>query len=638
VLNSRDPMSDLRAFELASLDDIREFERTPALQRYPVQNTYELFRQACDRFSDSLALSFLPTGKADDLAVEVSYRELFEQVTRTANMLHGLGVRPADTVTVLLPTLPETHFALWGGSSAGIVSPVNPMLEAGQITDILNATRSRVLITLGPGSESGTWEKVAELAREVPSLESIVVVKVPGLTDPELPAPPREGIRVLDYQACTAKQDGRSLASKRRFAADEMAMFMHTGGTTGRPKVARLSHGNLALIASIYADLNNKWGQITSFGGLPLFHVFGIIATGLAAFAGGRHMVLLSPLGFRNPVVVQNLWRLVERFQVPVFATVPTVLAALYSVPDNDCDISCLEQIATGAAPLSLRLKRNLEKRFDVLILCGYGMTESSMILSRSAPANPPPEGSVGLRIPYVRVVVGEISGQKLVRLCAPGERGAVLAHGPNMFQGYLESRDNEGTLVDDHWFNTGDLGYMDEAGNLYLTGRAKDLIIRGGHNLDPVIIEETLSAHPAVSDAIAIGQPDPYAGEIPVAFVKLEPGRQAEPDDLLDHCREHISERAAVPKRIEFIDEVPLTAVAKVLKPELRQRAAEFAIRSTLAEAGIQARITARHDPGLGLAAIVELEDSAERVRAESLLDAYVINIKYSEQGNEPG
>jgi fatty-acyl-CoA synthase len=629
-------MSELRAFELTSMEDIWQFECIPALQRYPIQNTLDLIVQAGNQFEDSLAMSFLPTGAPEDVAVEVSYRELSQRIICTANMLYELGIGPSDSVSIVLPTLPETHFALWGGSAAGISCPINPMLESEYISDILNKSNARVLITLGSGHELGIWEKIACLALDVPSLEAIVVVNVPGVTNGDLPTAPRAGIRMVDYSEAIRHQDGQAMTSGRQIASHDLAMYMHTGGTTGRPKVARLSHGNLALVASLYADLSDKWGKTASLSGLPLFHVFGIIGTGLAAFMAGRHMVLLTPSGFRNPEVVRNLWRIIERFRVPVFATVPTIISALNRIPADDCDISCLEQIATGAAPLSLGLKRIFEKQFDVQIMCGYGMTESSMILSRCASSIQPPERSVGLRVPYVDLMIGEVKGQQLQRECAAGETGVVLARGPNMFQGYLDPRDDEGTLVDGEWFNTGDAGYIDEQGYLYLTGRIKDLIIRGGHNIDPQMIEDVLCSHPEVSDAIAIGQPDPYAGEIPVVFVKLEPGKKTGPEVLLKFCLENISERAAIPKRVEFIDEVPLTAVAKVFKPELRRRAAEFAIQSTLNEAGIRARVCARQDMELGLTARVQLGEG-DKADAESLLHDYPVYLEFEADDMRP-
>jgi fatty-acyl-CoA synthase len=625
-------MQELQASELTSLDDILEFERIPVQQRYPACNIYQLLSRACRSFNSSPAMSFLPTGQADEPALEISYLELLQQITQTANLLHELGIRQHDTVSILLPTLPETHLSIWGGAVAGISSPVNPLLDVPQIVEILNATRSKVLIAPGKLTDSEIWEKIQTLAGDIPSLETIVVVNQHGPTDSSISI---EGINEVDFWEGTQRQKSSDLDSKLEASPDDIAMYMHTGGTTGCPKIARLSHGNLTLIARLYAEMSNRWGQVASFAGLPLFHVFGIIGAGLSAFVAGRHVVLLSRTGFRNPVVLINLWRLVERFQVPVFAAVPTTLARLSTISADDCDISCLKQIATGAAPLSTRLQQDFEQRFNVKIMCGYGMTECTMILTRCSPSRQPPEGSVGLRIPYVRLKIAKVRNNLLSRECAPNETGVVLVQGPNLFQGYLKPGDVSEELVNHYWFNTGDLGYLDEDGFLYLTGRAKDLIIRGGHNIDPAVIENVLTSHPSVSDAIAIGQPDTHAGEVPVAFVKLREGFSSSEEDLLEYARQHMTERAAVPKRIEVIDEIPLTAVAKVFKPTLRERAASRAVHDTLSRAGIDAEISARHDPDSGLTVMVMLPDPEQLGEAQSELRPYALHIEYT---IEPG
>jgi len=626
-------MNQPTASTLANLEEIREFEKTPALERYPWRNTYELLQHGCNQYTDSTALTFLADAKPGGATTTVTYLHLSVRITQTANLLNSLGVGCTDAVSILLPSLPETHYALWGASAAGIASPINPFLEPGQISEIMNVTKSKVLITLAPGNDFGLWEKVCTVVQNTPTLKAIVLINQPFSAETSLPVSPREEIRLVVYNDLIEHQDKSELTSGRVFEADDISMYLHTGGTTGSPKVAQLSHGGQAFMSQLYTALTNRRGRFTALCGLPLFHVFGLMATSISAFTAGRHMVQMTPLGFRNPEVIKNFWFIVARFRPRVVACVPTILSALLDVPVGNNDISSLEEIPCGAAPLPIQLKENFAQRFSVTVINGYGMTESSLALSRAAPDFPPPPGSVGLRLPYMKTITAIVDGDQLVRKCKTHETGVVLTQGPNLFSGYLDPKDNEGAWVDQCWFNTGDLAYQDEQGYFFLTGRIKDLIIRGGHNIDPAFIEEPLGSHPAVSQAVAVGQPDPYAGEVPVAYVTLKTGMDVDVNELMEHCRNTIAERAAVPKRIEVIEHLPLTAVAKIYRPALRQRATEFALRSTLNEAGVEASVITRYDRKIGLVAEVTLLQADQLQQAETLLQGFPLGIEFNTQ-----
>ncbi|MCR8924342.1 acyl-CoA synthetase [Dasania sp. GY-MA-18] len=623
-------MSQTVAHALHHQSDIEEFEKTPRSQRYPWSNSYELIQQAGLEYGDDPALSFLPTGVAGEQAINISYRELAAKVTQTANLLHSLGVTQGDAVSLLLPSLLQTHYTLWGAQAAGIAGPINPMLEAEHITEIMNATRSKVLITLAPSENSELWQKVCQMTQSIPSLKTIILISQSDKNNSELPSSPKTELRIVDYTQQLELQPSDKLLSGRQFNAEQIAAYMHTGGTTGCPKVAKLTHGGLTFVGQIYADTAGHLGRYTTLCGLPLFHIFGIVATGLALFASGRHGVLLSPSGFRNPNIIQNFWHHTARFNCKAFSTVPTILGTLLDQPLGDNNISCLQEVACGATPLPNQLKKNFEQRFEVKVRNGYGMTESSCLMAKPPGNTIVPTSSVGLRLPYTRRITAVIEGSKLIRECGVNESGVVLAQGPNIFSGYLNNADNNSIWIDGQWFNTGDVGYHNEQGNLFLCGRAKDLIIRGGHNIDPLIIEVPLSKHPAIAQAVAIGQPDPYAGEVPIAYVKLKTGKNISSCELLDYCKEVISERAAIPKRIEFIDEIPLTAVSKVFKPALRQLATEFAINASLAKADIKAEIKTRIDTQHGLIAKVLLHNNDQHQQAVDLLQAYPLIIEF--------
>ena len=231
--------------------------------------------------------------------------------------------------------------------------------------------------------------------------------------------------------------------------------------------------------------------------------------------------------------------------------------------------------------------------------------------------------GSVGLPLPYLQVRVADVAPDGTIRGdCKLGEIGHVLMRGPQVTPGYLDPRHNAGAMLADGWLDSGDLGRLDAEGYLWLTGRSKDLIIRGGHNIDPLMIEEALIRHPAVETAAAVGLPDSYAGELPMAFVQLRPGAEATPDELREFCRKEIPERAAVPVQVVPIPVMPLTGVGKIFKPALRLEAAKRAFDAALAPLrtnGVTAEVTVRDDASHGTLAEVRVaglshEDAVKR------------------------
>jgi fatty-acyl-CoA synthase len=362
--------------------------------------------------------------------------------------------------------------------------------------------------------------------------------------------------------------------------------------------------------------------------GLPLFHIYGVIIQGVAAFAVGYRVLLLTPAGFRSPEGMKNFWHHIDRFKVRGFSTVPTVLMALAQIPVGDADISSLTNINSGAAPLSPNFEQSFEKQYNVEVSNGSGMTETTALISRAPLWQP--VGSVGMRLPYSQIRIAHVSEGQVLKDCELGESGVILVKGPQVFCGYKAASDNARAWVDGDWFNTGDLGYLDDNGYLYLSGRAKDLIIRGGHNIDPAIIEEGLAAHPAVASCIAVGLPDAYAGELPMAFVVLKPGSSCSAEELLAFAEKHITERAAIPKRIEFIEAMPLTAVGKIFRPALRQRITETVSRELFAQNGIEAEVNGRIDKKSGLVLSVTLADSNMKDAAEKLLTPYTFCVEF--------
>ncbi|SFQ12470.1 fatty-acyl-CoA synthase [Variovorax sp. PDC80] len=567
-----------------SLADIHALEQTPLAQALTVRSTYEIFRNAGHAFGDKTALTFLRTGNPDDAPIRWSYAELLARIHQTANLLHDLGVGPNDAVAVLLPGCLEYHLALWGGEAAGIVQPLNPLLTDEKLVALMTAARAKVLIAYGSDAESGMWSKALRLRGQVPGLTTLLRVaphdEAPGAAG-ALP----EG--VADFEVLRVAQPDDRLVSGRDIASSDIAAYFHTGGTTGAPKLARHSHGAQVFTAwaSVQVAGMNEHG--ISINGYPLFHVAGVLPASLASLSAGVEVVIPTPSLLRNKQVLANYWKLVAKYRPTSLSAVPTVLAALANVPLDGADISSITYCRTGAAVLSPELAARFERLFGLHVHESLGMTEMAGISTITPPGVDGPAGCVGFRLPYMqmRVVALDEHGNASDREVARGETGMVLFKSPNVFSGFVDPADNAKAFTADDWLATGDLGWIDSEERLNLTGRSKDLIIRSGHNIDPKVIEDALSAHPAVQVCAAVGAPDAYAGELPVVFATLVPGGAATEDELLAFTAARVDEAPAKPKWVALVDALPMTNVGKIYKPELRAMAASRVVAATVAE-----------------------------------------------------
>jgi fatty-acyl-CoA synthase len=289
---------------------------------------------------------------------------------------------------------------------------------------------------------------------------------------------------------------------------------------------------------------------------------------------------------------------------------VPTVYSTLLGVPIGGADVSSLRYALCGAAPMPPELIRKFEDATGVKILEGYGLTEGTCVSSVNPRDGERRVGSIGLRIPYqqMKTVALDADG-RYARDCAVDEIGHLVIKGPNVFPGYKDEKANRGIWIGDGWLDTGDLARQDADGRFWLTGRQKDLIIRGGHNIDPSMIEEAMLRHPAVQMAAAVGKPDAYAGELPVVYVALREGQTATPEELQAFAKSTIAERAGVPSEVIIRQSIPVTAVGKVFKPELRHDVAKRVLEATLCGVGdgaVSFEVSVRADPKHGTLATV--------------------------------
>lgn len=559
---------------LASDADVKAFEQVPYAERIAAVSTFDAIKLGAANNPSAPAIQFLPNASHEDTPIVISHAQFIARVTQTANAFHELGVGPNDVVSFLLPLLPQSFFTLFGAEAAGIANPVNPLLEPHQIAEILEAAGTKVLVALGPTEGTDIWQKIEKVRGQLKHLKAIVQVNGPG----------DAAQNIHGFDALVARQPADRLLSGRVFKGSDTVAYFHTGGTTGTPKLVRHSHTNQVYQAWA-VNLMYKSTPGNMLFGMPLFHVGGSLSQSLATLSAGGCLVVMSPGGWRNASATKNLFKLVSRYRPAVLSSVPTILAASLTAPIDGADLSSLKYSSGGGSAIPVAVCNALQERYGTPVIEVYGMTETSSVHTLSYPDRPIRLGSVGHAVPYSRVRIVKVDGNGQYQGdCAPDEIGVVAMAGPGVFSGYMNEVHNQGAFVEPGWVNSGDLGRLDDGGYLWITGRAKDLVIRGGHNIDPLPIEDVFFQHPAVALAALVGQPDAYAGELPVAYVQLKPGASIKPGELEAWVRERTPERAAVPVRILTIDPMPLTGVGKVFKPQLRWDAAQRVFAEALA------------------------------------------------------
>lgn len=550
---------------LAAVAELARLESVPLAERNLPSSTYDLIEGTARQHPDSPALHLLAGGQCWDRPETWSYGELLRRINQAANLYAALGLEPGGVVGLMLPNTGSTYSAFFGAQVLGIANPVNPMLATEHIIDIFRLTGAGVLVAPAPELDADLWHKACTVAAALPGLRVLITVG-DGVEDP-----PAEWAG--NFHDLTRAQP-EELTFDRRPAASDPAAYFHTGGTTGTPKVAPHTHANQVYLAWALAQHPVFIDDAVMLAGLPLFHVNAVHVTALAPFFSGRSVVSLGPLGYRDTVAMADFWRIVERYRITAFSAVPTVYAALPPVPD-DVDISSLRAGIVGAAPLPSSVRADFESATGVSMLEGYGLTEATCV-SVLAPMTGNKPGALGLRLPYqqIKSVRVDEDGRPIGEY-PPGQAGVLAIKGPSVIPGYLRPGplgavpDPAGIVIDD-WLISGDLGRVDADGFVTLTGRARDVIIRGGHNIDPRLIEESLLAHPDIEAAAVVARPDSHSGEVPAAYVVLRAGAVAQPTELIAWAAAHAPERAAAPKFFHTISEIPLTAIGKVHKVPL--------------------------------------------------------------------
>jgi fatty-acyl-CoA synthase len=596
---------------------------------------HQALARAAERHGARPAISFqLLSGPADP-AVTLTWSELHARVCQAANLFRRLGVGEGDTIAFLLPNCIETAVTVLGGAVAGIVNPINPLLEPEHISGILRETGAKVLVTLKSFPKSEVAQKAAEAVKHAPNVKTVLEVDLNRyLTPPKSWIVPflrpklqvHHQAQVLSFEA-ELRKEAKTLAFADS-AGDRVCAYFHTGGTTGLPKVARHRYSGAIYNGWLGASLIFRPDDVMLCP-LPMFHVFAVYPILMSAISSGAHVVFPTPQGYRGEGVFDNFWKLIERWKVTFMITVPTALSALMQRPVN-ADVSSLKTAISGSSALATELYNRFEKATGVQVAEGYGLTEATCLVSCNPFHGLKKVGSVGIPLPYsdVRILDCDRDGT-IRREMARDEVGEICVSNPGVWAGqtYTDTDKNHGLFADGRFLRTGDLGRIDADGYLWITGRAKDIIIRGGHNIDPAVIEEALMAHPAVAFAGAIGQPDAHSGEIPCAYVELVAGGKASPEELVAFARDRVSERAAQPRFVGVLETLPKTAVGKVLKNDLRKLAIARVFGEALSAARLPVTVAeVREDKKRGLVARLTRSAEVDAGKVREVLGAFTI------------
>lgn len=611
---------------IATLADVQRIGAAPYRSFMPHSRILAALEHVAARYPERTALSAIDVPDPAAEPRRWTYTRLVQDVRRAADLFRSLAGDAQPRVALLLPPMAETHLALWGAETAGVACPINFQLNVEHIAELLRACKADILVALGPAPDLDIAAKVVSLQAQCPGLRHVLHVAAGS----EHPLP--DGLR--DFARELALQDGdrMSFDNGTGDAVADLAALFHTGGTTGAPKLARHTHAN---------QLHSAWGAACMFGmrpgdvilnGFPLFHVAGSFVYGLSALLAGAEVVLPTRLGLRNAAFMARFGEFVERFGVTLIAGVPTVIAGLLALNLSTERLRTVRAMLTGGSPLPDELAAAFEARHRIPVRNILGMTESAGVISIEPLAGARTPGSCGLALPYTEVGVQRADGTA----AAAGESGILRVRGPNVSPGYTDPGRDAGTF-EDGWLISGDIGHVDEEGRIFVTGRAKDVIIRGAHNIDPGLIESVLLRHPSVLMAAAVGEPDAYAGELPVVFVSLKPGEAVSAEDLASFAAPLFAERPAVPKRIYIVPAIPMTAVGKVYKPALRAQAARMGLQAQLALRQLDARVRVEVDEvASGMTVRFIVADAAAEAAVRELMQPFALSFSVvrGEQG----
>jgi long-chain acyl-CoA synthetase len=545
---------------------------------YPRIGLDRLLANSAAKHPDQIATIFGAMVGSRLMDAKLTYRQLDAAVNRLAAGLQELGLRKGDRVAVMLPNCPQfiiAAYATW--RAGGIVVCCNPLYVGREIEHLMNDSGAETIIVM-----SQFYNRVKSI-RSNTGLKRVIVTNIkeyfPGLLKIlfSLAKEKKEGHKVeLSADADTywfqeILSSAPTEPSPVEVDPDEVATLIYTGGTTGGPKGAQLTHYNLVSNAATL----NLWAkaqeaQDVMLAVMPYFHMYGLTA-GLNVPIYSAQTIVQIP----NPRDMVHVLKSIETHKATYYPGVPTMFVGFLNFPEQDqYDLTSLRFAVSAAAPLPPEVQERFATTTGGMILQAYGLTETSPCASMEPIGRPKPH-SIGVPLPDtdMKIVDLETGTQEL----NPGDIGEIIIRGPQVMKGYwnlpteTENALRVGPDGQPRWFYSGDIGYMDEEGYFHISDRKKDMIIAGGYNIYPADVEAVLYEHPKVKEAAVIGVPDEYRGESVKAFVVLKEGETATGEELIEFCRERMASYR-VPRSIEFRDDLPKSIIGKVLRRELRE------------------------------------------------------------------
>ena len=521
-----------------------------SLEPYPRKTILDVIREAERERPDYPMLIFQDR--------KVSYREVESESDALAAALAGMGVRKGDRVSALFLNCPQNYilfFAVW--KLGAIIVPLNPLYTEFELEARLNDVNADVVVVLN------LWYGMVKRFQGRTSVKTVILTEFDDYTTPDK----EKSASVIEqgdhwWLDLTRKHAGAK-PPEVEVKPEDTAMILFSGGTTGTPKGVMESHHSLVItglqVAAWFKAVSIGWDEMFLVP-LPLFHSFGIYASFGMALVQHNVSVLVA-----NPRDIKGMVDTIKKHKITNTGAAPSMFISLLEYPDLKLgDLKSLRMATSGAAPLMRETKEQLEKHISGRVAEGYALTESGMAMLTTPALGKWKEGSIGLPLPDTIIRIVDID--TATRDVAQGENGEILMKAPQLMQGYWNRPEETKEILRDGWLYTGDIGYMDDEGYVFLTSRKKDVIKCGGFQVWPRDVEEILMAHPAVAEVCVCGIPDSRQMEAVKAWIVLKEGQTASPEELQKFCREKLT-GYKVPRYIEFRKDLPKTFVGKVLR-----------------------------------------------------------------------
>jgi long-chain acyl-CoA synthetase len=553
----------------------------PWLKRYPAGvdwnaaftplPVYDLLATAVQKHPARPCTNFL--GKT------LTYQEIGQRAAQAAAGLKALGVRKDTRVGLFLPNCPTYLIYYYGILRAGgTVVNYNPLYTLDELTFQLRDSQTELLVTLDLKLlfdkveallAAGTLKRaiVASFPALLPGAKSVLFKLFRGKELARPASSPVAAKLIGDAEVMAHAPDGRPVPVDLE---NDIAVLQYTGGTTGTPKGAMLTHANISINCQQSAAwaVNLQPGQERALAALPFFHVFAMTAVMNFAVSQGAELVIMPRF------VLDDAMKLIDKRKPTVMPGVPTMFAAIMNHPRlKSFDLASLKYCVSGGAPLPVELKQRFEQLTGCKVVEGYGLTEASPSVTCNPVEGPVKEGSIGQPLPGTIVSLRDLADPN--KQVALGEKGEICVKGPQVMKGYWRKPEETADQFVGDFLRTGDVGVMDEEGFVFIVDRIKDLIICSGYNVYPRRIEEAIYEHRAVEEVTVIGIKDEYRGEAPKAFIKLRAGAVATADDIRRHLESKLS-KIEMPSEIEFREALPKTMIGKLSKKELKAEEAK--------------------------------------------------------------